>query len=156
MDALSIVYPQIWLELGHEDKLTRYMNTLTQTYGHTKDISNAPHVYDTNPTMLSGMALDWQFHWFSVAMLSNSPHAMRAMDMHIHPLTKLWCALAQYGPLKGMFPKFPFKLVEIAMIQVRGYFLKKITSLKYLMLCVFMFVNACWLLTDFVSLHPIL
>ena len=110
MDALSIVYPQFWLEPGHEDKLTGYMNTLKQTYAHTKD---------TRPAVLSAMALDRQLHWFVVAMANNSPHAMRAMDTHIHPLTKLWRALAQSAPLKGMFPEF-FKLAEIAMIQVRG------------------------------------
>ena len=115
MDALSIVYPQFWLELGHEDKLTGYMNTLKQTYGHTRDIFSALHVHDTSPTLLSGMALNRQFHWFSVAMVNNSPHAMRAMNIHIHPLKKLWRALAQFGPLKGMFHEF-FKLAEIAMI----------------------------------------
>ena len=82
------------------------MNTLKQTYGHTRDISSAPHVYDTSPAVLSGMAFDWQFHWFAVAMVNNSPHVMRTMDMHIHPLTILWRALAQSGPLKGMFPEF--------------------------------------------------
>ena len=123
MDALSIVYPQFWLEPGHEDKLTGYMNTLKQTYARTKDFSSATHVCDTCPAVLSAMALDRQLHWFAVAMANNSLHAMRAMDTHIHPLTKLWRALAQSGPLKGMFPEF-FKLAEIAMIQVRGYILK--------------------------------
>ena len=151
MDALSIVYPQFWLELGPEDKLTWYMNTLKQTYAHTKDISSATHVYDTCPAMLSDMALDRQFHWFVVAIKNNSPYAMRAMDTHIHPLTKLWCALAQYGPLKGMFPEF-FKLTEIATIHVRGYILK-ICYFIMLMLFVFMFLNASWLFTDFVLSH---
>ena len=117
------LYPQFWLESGHEDKPTGYMNTLKQTYAHNKDFSSATHVCDTCPTLLSGMALDRQFHWFVVAMANNSPHAMRTMDTHIHPLRKLWRALAQSGPLKGMFPKY-FKLAEIAMIQVRGYILK--------------------------------
>ena len=62
MDALSIVYPQLWLELGHEDKLTGYMNTLKQTYAHTKDFSSATYVCDTCPTVLSAMALDRQLH----------------------------------------------------------------------------------------------
>ena len=75
------------------------MNTLKQTYAHTKDISSVTQVCDTCPTLLSDMALDWQFHWFVVAMANNSPHAMRAMDTHIHPLTKLWRALAQSSPL---------------------------------------------------------
>ena len=114
---------QFWLEPWHEDKLTGYMNTLKQTYAHTKDLSSATHVCDTCPTVLSAMALDRQLHWFVVVMVNNYPHAMRAMDTHIHPLTKLWRALAQFGPLKGMFPEF-FKLKEIAMIHVRGNILK--------------------------------
>ena len=123
MDALSSVYPQFWVESGHEDKLTGYMNTLMQTYAHTKDFSSVTHVCETCQTVLSAMALDRQLHWFVVAMANNSPHVMRAMDTHIHPLTKLWRALAQFGPLKGMFPEL-FKLAELAMIQVRGYILK--------------------------------
>ena len=90
-----------------------------------------------------------------MVVVNNAFSAMRAMDIHIHPLANLWCALVQSSPLKDMFPKL-CKLVEIAMIYVRGYIMKKITSFKFLMLCVFMFVNACWLLTNFVSLHPIL
>jgi hypothetical protein len=123
MDALSIVYPQFWLQPGHEDKLTGYMNTLKQTYAHTKDFSSATHVCDTCPAVLSAMALDRQLHWFAMAMANNSPYAMRALDTHIHPLTKLWRALAQSGSLKGMFLEF-FKLAEIAMIQVKCYILK--------------------------------
>ena len=61
MDALSIVYLQFWLELGHENKLTGYMNTLKQTYAHTKD-SSATHVCDTCPAVLSAMAIDRQLH----------------------------------------------------------------------------------------------
>ena len=155
MDALSIVYPQFLLEPGHEDKLPGHMNTLKQTYGHPRDMSSAPHVYDTSPAVLSAMALDQQFHWFAVAMVNNSPHAMRAVDLHVHPLTKLWRALAQSGSLKGMFPEF-FKLAEIAMIQVRVIFLFFFTSLKFLILCVFMLLSAFWPLVDCVSLHPIL
>ena len=60
MDVLSIVYLQFWLEPGHENKLTGYMNTLKQTYGRTKDISSAAHVYDTCLVVLNGMALDEQ------------------------------------------------------------------------------------------------
>ena len=130
MDALSIVYPQFWLEPGHEDKLTGYMNILKQTYTHTKEFCSATHVSDICSAVLSAVALDWQLHWFAVAMANNSPHAMRAMDTHIHPLTKLWRALAQSSPLKGMFPEF-FKLAEIAMIQVRGYILKICYFIKF-------------------------
>ena len=82
------------------------MNTLRQTYAHTKDISSATHVYDTCPAVLSGMALDRHVHWFVVAKANNSPHKMRAMDIHFHPLTKLWRVLAQSGFLKGMSPEF--------------------------------------------------
>ena len=63
-------------------------------------------------------------HWFVVATANNSPHAMRARNTHIHPLTKLWRALVQTGPLKGMFSEF-FKLAEIVMIHVRSYILRK-------------------------------
>ena len=62
MDALSNVCPQFWLESRHEDKLKGYINTLKQTFGHPKDISSAPHDYDTSLAMLSGMALNQQFH----------------------------------------------------------------------------------------------
>lgn len=47
------------------------------TLDHPRIISSAPHVYNTSPTVLSGMALNQHFHWFAVAMLNNSPHAMR-------------------------------------------------------------------------------
>ena len=57
-------------------------------------------------------------------------YAMKAMDTHIHPLTKLWRALIQSGPLKRMFPEF-FKLAEITMIHVRGYILKICYFIKY-------------------------
>jgi hypothetical protein len=62
MDALSIVYPQFWLEPGYEDNLTGYMNTLNQTYAYTKDFSSATHVCDTCPAVLSVVALDRQLH----------------------------------------------------------------------------------------------
>ena len=38
MDAISMVYPQFWHELGHEDKLTCYMTPFKDTYGHSKNI----------------------------------------------------------------------------------------------------------------------
>ena len=117
MDALSIVYPQLWLEPGHEDLLTTHMNTLKATFGHPRNISREPLVYETSPTVLSAAALDQQLHWFAVAMVNNCSHAMCAIDLHVHPITKLWRNLAQSGPLKGMFPEF-FKLAKIAMIQV--------------------------------------
>lgn len=53
-----------------------YMNTLKQTFGHSKDISSAPRVYDMNPIVLSGMALNQQFQWFTMAMVNNIPHAI--------------------------------------------------------------------------------
>jgi hypothetical protein len=88
------------------------MNTLKQTYAHTKDFSSTTHVWDTCPAVLSAMTFDRQLHWFAVAMANNSPHAMRVLDTHIHPLTKLWRALSQSGPLKGMFLEF-FKLQKL-------------------------------------------
>jgi hypothetical protein len=62
LDAMSIVYPQFWLDPRHVDKLTRYMNTLKQTYAHTKDFSSVTHFCDTCPAVLSVMALNRQLH----------------------------------------------------------------------------------------------
>ena len=67
------------------------------------------------------MALDQHFHWVDVAMVVG-PLAMRVVDLHVHPLTILWCALVHFGPLKGMFLEF-FKLAKIAIIQVRGLYI---------------------------------
>lgn len=90
------------------------MNNLKQTFGHSMDIFTAPHVYDTSPTMLRGVAFDQQFNGFVVAMVN----ATRDVVIHIHPLSILWCALAQFGLLKGMLPK-SVKLAKIAMIHLK-------------------------------------
>lgn len=93
-ESTIIRYCLLWLELGHEDNLRRFTNTLKQTYnGHPKDIFAAPHVYDTNVGVLSRMVLDQHFHWFDVDMVDDPPHAMRVVDLHVHPLTALCCAL---------------------------------------------------------------
>jgi hypothetical protein len=117
MDALSIVYPQFWIELGYEDKLTCHMNTLKATFCVPKKIYSTPLQDETSPALLDATALDRQLHWFGVAMVNNSEHAMRALDLNVHPIMKVWRNFAQSGPLRGMFPEF-FKLAEIAMIQV--------------------------------------
>jgi hypothetical protein len=117
MDALSIVYPQFWIEPGHEDKLTCHMNTLKATFCVPKKISSTPLQYETSPALLDAAALDRQLHWFGVAMVNNSEHAMRALDLTVHPIMKVWRNFAQSGLLRGMFPVF-FKLAKIAMIQV--------------------------------------
>lgn len=94
------------MELGHEDKLTWFMNTIRQIYnGHPKDTN------DTNVGVLSGMALDQHFHWVDVAMV-DGPLAMRVVDLHVHPLTILWCHLVRFGLLMGMFLEF-FKLTKL-------------------------------------------
>jgi hypothetical protein len=43
---------------------------------------------------------------------------MRAIDPHIHPMTKLWCNLSLSSMLPGVFPEY-FKLAEMAMIMVQ-------------------------------------
>lgn len=57
MDALSIVYPQFWLELGHADFLTTHMSTLEATFRHPMNISSEPHVHETSPIVLSATNL---------------------------------------------------------------------------------------------------
>lgn len=93
MHALSIGYSQLFLE----DKLTWYINTLKQIYGHLKDNFVAPHVCDTCLAMLSGMALDQFFHSFVVAMVDNPPHAMKVVDLHVHLPTILLCFLVPFA-----------------------------------------------------------
>lgn len=68
------------------------------------------------------MALDQHFHWFDVAMVDDRL-AMGVVNLHVHPLTILWCALVHSGPLKGMFLEF-YKLAKIAIIQVRDLKIK--------------------------------
>lgn len=111
---------------------------MKQSFNHLRDISSAPHVDEINPTILSGMALGQHFHWLAAAMVNNHRHAMRVVDQHIHPLTKLWCALAECGPLKGMFPEF-FKLAEITMIQLRVIII--IILLFYIYLFIFSIIS---------------
>jgi hypothetical protein len=49
--------------------------------------------------------------------LHNNLHAMRAIDPHIHPMTKLWRNLSLSPMLPTIFPEF-YKLAEMAMIMV--------------------------------------
>jgi hypothetical protein len=57
MDALSIVYPQFWIEPGHEDKLTCHMNTLKAKFCVPKQISSTPLQNETSPPLLDAAAL---------------------------------------------------------------------------------------------------
>jgi hypothetical protein len=104
MDALSIVYPQFWIEPGHEDKLTCHMNTLKAKFCVPKQISSIPLHNETSPPLLDAATLDRQLHWFKVAMVNNSEHAMRALDLNVHPIMKVWRNFAQSGPLRGCSP----------------------------------------------------
>lgn len=64
------------------------MNTLKTMFGQPKNISSEPLVYKTNPTMLSVDALDQHLHWYAVAMVNYFSHAMHAVDLHVHIVTK--------------------------------------------------------------------
>lgn len=100
------MYPPFWLEQGHKDKLTCYMTILKATFGHLRNISGISLVFETSPTILNVATLDQQLHWFTVAMVNSSEHTMHAIDLHVHPITKYWCNLAQSSPLKAMFLDF--------------------------------------------------
>jgi hypothetical protein len=50
-------------------------------------------------------------------MMHNSLHVMRAIDPHIHPMTKLWRNLSLSPMLPRVFPEY-YKLAEMAMIMV--------------------------------------
>jgi len=67
--------------------------------------------------MLNVVAPYQQLHWFTMEMVNNHEHAMCALDLHVHPITKVQRNLMQLGPLKGMFLQF-FKLLELTMIHV--------------------------------------
>ena len=104
--ALSIMYPPFWLEQGHKDKLTCYMTILKATFGHLRNISSVSLVYGISPTILNIAALDQRLRWFAVAMVSSSKHTMHAIHLHVHPITKHWCNLAQQVHWKKCFWSF--------------------------------------------------
>jgi hypothetical protein len=67
--------------------------------------------------IVSPGTLDKQLECFQIAMLHNSHHAMRAIDLHIHPLMKLWQNLSLSPMLPRAFSEY-FKVVKLAMIMV--------------------------------------
>ena len=70
---------------------------------------------------------------FKIEMEHNSEATLCAIDMQVHPITKLWRKVASNPILLKSFTKY-FKLAKIAMIQVCliGHFL--ILIIKFLKL----------------------
>jgi hypothetical protein len=117
MDAFCIVYPQFWLEEVNEAELQRHVGVLKVVFGQQKEIQTSPEKWEWTPELLSSIALEQQLECFWIAMLHNSLHAMRAIDPHIHPMTKLWHNLSLPPMLSTVFSEF-YKLAEMAMIMV--------------------------------------
>jgi hypothetical protein len=117
MDAFCIVYPQFWLGEVNEVELQRHLGVLKVVFGQQKEIQTSPEKWEWTPELLSPVALEQQLECFRIAMLHNSLHAMRAIDPHIHPMTKLWRNLSLSPMLPTVFPEF-YKLAEMAMIMV--------------------------------------
>jgi hypothetical protein len=117
MDVLSIVYPQFWLADMSERALQLYLGVIKKFFGHTKEVETSLGKWEKSPELLSPGALDKQLEYFRIAMIHNSLHAMRAINLHIHPITKLWRNLSLSPMLPGVFPEY-FRLAELAMIMV--------------------------------------
>ena len=66
------------------------MTTLKATFGHLRNISSVPLVYETNPIILNIATRDQRLQWFAAAMVNNYEHDIRIIDLHVHPITKFW------------------------------------------------------------------
>jgi hypothetical protein len=117
MDSLCIVYLQFWLADVNERKLQLHLGVIKKVFGQPKQVETSPGKWKRSRELLSAVALDRQLECFRIAMVSNSLHAMSAIDPHIHPITKLWRNLSLFPMLPGVFPEY-FKLAELAMIMV--------------------------------------
>ena len=117
MDAFSIIYPQFWLVEVSEKDLQTHVSVIKKFFGQPKEIESSLGNWEWTREIISPTALDKQLECFKISMASNSLHAMRAIDPHIHPLTKLWHNLSLSPMLPTVFPQY-FKLAELAMIMV--------------------------------------
>jgi hypothetical protein len=84
-------------------------------------METTPEKWEWTCELVSPRTLDKTLECFRIAMLHNSHQAMRAIDPHIHPLTKLWQNLSLFPMLPGVLLEF-FKLAELAMIMVNILF----------------------------------
>jgi hypothetical protein len=104
MDSLCIVYLQFWLADVNERKLQLHLGVIKKVFGQPKQVETSPGKWERSCELLSTVALDRQLECFRIAMVSNSLHTMRAIDPHIHPITKLWRNLSLSPMLPGVFP----------------------------------------------------
>jgi hypothetical protein len=117
MNALSVVYLQFWLTDVDEIELRQHLSVIKNVFGQPKEMETTPDKWEWTRELVSPGGLDKELECFRIAMLHNSHHAMRAIDPHIHPLTKLWRNLSLFPMLPGVLPEY-FKLAELAMIMV--------------------------------------
>lgn len=68
---------------------------LKATYGHLRNLSSSPLVYETSPPILKVAAFDHQLYRFTVATVNNFEHVGYGLDLHVYPITKLWRNLVQ-------------------------------------------------------------
>jgi hypothetical protein len=117
MDATAIVYPQFWLRLDLEELLPMHLRVLKEGFGKLKQVLGDDGTVEEVTPALCVAKLDMQLDLFSTSMIHNSEAAMRPINQHIHPLTKVWRCLSQNPILVKSFWEY-FKLAEIAMVHV--------------------------------------
>jgi hypothetical protein len=120
MDSLSIVYPQFWKDPERDTKLPTYLSILKSQFAVDVAVPS-PTSPQRVKAVLNSEELDKQLFMFKIAMEHNCDAALRATDMHIHPITKLWRKLASNPVLLKSFSEY-FKLAEVALIQVWTFF----------------------------------
>jgi hypothetical protein len=118
MNALCIVYPQFWLGEDVDRDLYTNLNIIKQYWGQPREIQVTSERSEWVPELHSSTALDKQLDCFRISIVNNAQSAMRAVDSHIHPITKLWRNFSLSPYLTTVFPEY-FKLAELAMIMVR-------------------------------------
>jgi len=127
--------------------LHRHLGVIKQTFGEPKDLEVGLGRFEWVRELVSPGALDKQLDCFRIAMANCSVGAMRGIDLHIHPITKLWRSLSSSPMLPGVFPEF-FKLAELAMIMVNT-----ICSLIYKLYYLFIFA---WFIVLFMQFMVLL
>ena len=117
MNSLYIMYPQLWLGEVLDRELHMHLSIIKQYWGQPKQIQITLKKIEYVPELLSSAALDKQLDCFRISIINNAQSAMRAIDTHILPITKLWRNLSLSSYLTTVFPEY-FKLAELAMIMI--------------------------------------
>jgi hypothetical protein len=103
-------------------ELHMHLNIIKQYKRQPRQIEITPEKTECIPKLLSSAALDKQLESFQISMVNNAQSAMRAIDTHIHPITKLWRSLSLSPYLTIVFPEY-FKLAKLDMIMVSLWYI---------------------------------